>query len=86
MVKRKSDSKGAALAARTRHANLSAMRLDSPLRDRKSEAEPTGIARTTLIHSIEAIEDARSVLGGDSGSGILDRDGDGALILFLYLQ
>ena len=70
MINRENNSKRATVAADTGYADCSFMGLHSPLRNRKSQTKTSGFARAALIHSVEAVEDARRMLGSDSRAGI----------------
>src|SRR5216683_707067 len=71
--RRKPDPKGGSPPVRALHVDLPAIRLHRPTRDGKAEANP--IPRARLVDSIEAIEDARAVLGADARAGVDHLDG-----------
>ena len=50
--------------------HLAAHGLDHVLDDRQTEAGPTELARATRVDAVEALEDARQVLGGDARAGV----------------
>src|SRR5213593_4494071 len=70
---RKCDPKGGSPPIRAVHVDLPAIRFDRPTRDGKAEANPVAGARP--VDSIEAIEDALSVLDADARAGVDHLDG-----------
>src|SRR5580693_3070944 len=50
------------------HPHAAAMELDEVLHDGEAEARPAWIARARLVHTVEALENPREILVGNSGS------------------
>src|SRR5712691_7100670 len=55
---------------------LATVRGDEMLDDGQAEAGAAQLARTGLVHAIEALGDAGQISGGNAGAGVLDRDDD----------
>src|SRR5262245_57078203 len=55
--------------------NSSAVRLDRPSRDRETQTHAAAFAGTACIHTVEALEDAPLMCGGNPGSTVLHLDG-----------
>src|SRR5689334_2179720 len=63
-------------AGRALRTDLAAVRLDEVLHDGEPEPRTARLARATGVDAVEALEDARQVLGGDAAPRVAHADPD----------
>src|SRR5690606_23314819 len=71
---RHGEAEGAALAGDALGPDAAAVQLDQRLGDAEAEASAADPARVRVVHAVEAVPDARQVLGRDADALVGDRD------------